>query len=228
MSSQSLIQLPVFALPKSHLFPGIYLPLHVFEKPYKAMLEFVLQNNSLMAVSYSPEMKSGEFFPSRVCGAGVVNVIQQYEDGASDILVVGTHRVKFKRFVQEVPFLIGEGEFLDTDKSMPEKTQEKLLTELKEMLMGWFFSKFDDSERPIQFIKNVNDLEMITHFAAQYFVTDLEQKQQLLEDDKLESRAQLVWQVLKDITGPDPLQKAPPAELFVFPGQLDTTKKPIQ
>lgn len=228
MNNQSLIQLPIFALPKSHLFPGIYLPLHVFEPQFKAMLEFVEQNNSLMAVSFSPEFKSGEFFPSRVCGAGVVNVVQRYEDGSSDILVVGTHRVKFRRFVQETPFLIGEGEFLDTDKSMPAKTAEKLLRELKEMLIQWFFAKFDDSERPIQFIKNVADLEMITHFVAQYFVTDLEQKQQLLEDDSLESRSQMVWQVLKDISGPNPVQEAPGAEVLVFPGQYDPSKKIIQ
>lgn len=179
-----------------------------------------------MAVSYSPEFKSGQHFPSRVCGAGPVQVLKRYEGGEADILVMGATRVKFNRFIQEEPFLIGEGEVVETDKEMPEKTQKTLLHDIRQMLISWFFTQMDDAERPIQFFKNVNDLELLTHFVANYFVPDLEQKQMILEDNSLESRAQVVWQVLKDITGPNPVQPSPPsADVLIFPGQ-DPKKKP--
>ena len=154
-------------------------------------------------------------------------MVKRYDSGESDILVLGTKRIKFTRFIQEVPFLIGEGEFIETEKEMPEATQTQLVTELKQMLISWFFTKMDNAERPIHFFKNVSDLEVITHFIANYFVSDLETKQMILEDNSLESRAQTVWQILKDLSGDDPLNEMPESEVLIFPGADDKKKTPI-
>ena len=219
--------MPIFALPKSHLFPGIYLPLHVFEDRYKQMLQYVEDNKTLLAVSYSPEFKPGQFFPSRVCGAGPVQIIKKFESGESDILILGTERVKFSKFTQEVPFLIGECELLETDSDMPDSTRKDLVNDIRQTLISWFFTQMDDSERPIHFFKNVTDLELLTHFVSNYFVNDPEQKQVILEDNSLESRAQTVWQVLKDITGPNPVNASPSAEVLNFPGTDGKKKTPL-
>ncbi len=224
---KDLIKIPIFALPQSHLFPGIYLPLHVFEDRYKQLLEYVEENKTIMAVSYAPEFKSGQFFPSRICGAGPVQLVKKFETGESDVLVLGTQRIKFTRFIQEVPFLIGEGEYLETETDMPESTRADLVQDIRQTLISWFFTSMEDAERPIHFFKNVVDLELLTHFVANYFVTDLEQKQLILEDNNLESRAQMVWKALKDITGPNPAQTAPSAEILNFPGSDGKKKTPL-
>jgi ATP-dependent Lon protease len=219
------IKLPIFPLPATHLFPGLYLPLHIFEDRFKALLQYVEENKCSLAISYSPEFKPGQLFPSRVCGAGPVQIVKRYDSGEMDILVLGTQRIKFKKFVQEVPFLIGEGEVLKTESDMPTKTHDALVNDIRQILINWFFTNMNDSERPIHFFKNVTDLELLTHFVANYFVTDLEQKQMILEDNSLESRAQIAWQVIKDITSQDPVSSGPSAEVLNFPG-TDPNKKP--
>jgi ATP-dependent Lon protease len=179
------------------------------------MLKKVEDSQSLMAVSFAPELSPNKFFPSMTCGVGVVRILNRYENGESDILVFGKERMKFTRYTQEVPYLIGEGTILEMNREMPKETEKTLLTDIREMLISWIFSNFDDASRPIQFFKNVTDLEPLCNFVAYYFVNDFDKKQKLLEENMLESKAQIIWQVLKDMEatgGPGPL-----ATSLIFP-----------
>jgi Lon protease-like protein len=196
---ERLIQLPIFPLPTSILYPGIFVPFHIFEERYKLMIQKVEETKSLLAVSYAPELQPNKFFPHMICGAGHVRVLQKFDNGEKDILVFGKQRVKFNRYIQEVPYLIGEGQILEINKDMPAATEAELLRDVKDMLINWIFTNFDDSVRPIQFFKNVVDLEPLCNFVAYYFVNDFEKKQKLLEEEILEVKAQAIWQVLKDM-----------------------------
>jgi len=210
-----VVVLPIFALPNSILFPGVYVPLHIFEDRFKAMLKNIEREGTEMALSYAPELQAGKNFPSMICGAGIVRIIKRYDNGATDILVFGTKRVKFNKYVQELPYLIGEGEILQLDREMPKTTEQQLLTELREMLINWIFMNFDESSRAISFFKNVEDLEPICNFVAYYFITDYEKKQKLLEENNLEVKAQSIWKFLKDM---DSMSKGPDNKMIFFPG----------
>jgi Lon protease-like protein len=211
-----VVTLPIFPLPNSILYPGVYAPFRIFEERYKVMLKSIEQSGTEMAISYAPELQPGKFFPSMICGAGIVRVLKRYDTGESDILVFGTKRVKFDKYVQELPFLIGEGHVLELNREMPEKTEKDLLLEIRDMLINWLFMNFDDSSRAIQFFKNVEDLEPVCNFIAFHFVTDFEKKQKLLEENMLEAKAQNIWQILKDL---DASGEPPPKNnLIVFPG----------
>jgi Lon protease-like protein len=222
-----VVKIPIFPLPTSILFPGVYVPFHIFEERYKTMLKKVMEVGGDLAVSYAPEIQPEKFYPHMICGAGPVRVLKKYESGESDILVFGTKRIKFHRYIQEVPYLIGEGEILDINREMPEKTEQQLLTDIREMLISWIFTSFEDSRRPIQFFKNVLDLEPLCNFVSYYFVTDMEKKQKLLEEDMLEVKAQAVWQILKDQEASG--DKGPSGQPLIFPGKSDPDDQdPIQ
>jgi Lon protease-like protein len=200
--------MPIFPLPTSILYPGIFAPFHIFEERYKTMIKKIEETKGLLAVSYAPELQPGKFFPSMTCGLGHVRILQKFKNGESDILIFGKQRIKFNKYIQEVPYLIGEGHILETNRDMPAETEKQLMTDIREMLINWIFTNFDDSARPIQFFKNVIDLDPVCNFVAYYFISDMEKKQKLLEEDNLEIKAQAIWQVLKDIeaTGsPGPL-----------------------
>jgi Lon protease-like protein len=211
-----VVKIPIFPLPNSILFPGVYVPFHIFEERYRTMLKKIIETGSDLAISYAPEMQPDKFFPHMICGAGPVRVLRKHETGESDILVFGTKRIRFDRYVQEVPYLIGEGEILEINREMPRKTEQELLTQIREMLISWIFTNFEDSRRPIQFFKNVSDLEPLCNFVSYYFISDMEKKQKLLEEDMLENKAQAVWQILKDreLSG----DKGPSEEPLIFPG----------
>ena len=216
LKKKELVQLPIFPLPASFLFPGIYVPLHIFEDRYKGMIKKVLEMDGDLAISYAPEIQPGKVIPHMICGAGPVRTLRQAEAGGSDILVFGTHRVKFHRYIQEIPYFIGEGEILTLDRDMPSKTEEDLVAQIRDMMVSWVFVNYADSARPLQFFKNITDLEVLSNFVAYYFVTDLEKKQKLLEENNLEIKAQAVWQILKVLE--DSGDKGPAGELLLFPG----------
>jgi len=211
-----VVKLPIFPLPNSILYPGVYAPLHIFEDRYKLMVRHVEDAGGELAISYAPELQDGKFFPSMICGAGTVKILRRYDTGEADILVFGTRRIKFHRYAQEIPYLIGEGEVIPMKREMPEKTEQMLLTEIRDMLINWIFTQFDDSARPIQFFKNIVDLDSLCNFVASYFLPDMEQKQKMLEENELEVKGQHIWQVLKNLESSS--DKGPVSTTLIFPG----------
>ena len=100
--------LPLFPLPLV-LFPGVPLPLHIFEPRYREMLADCLAADRRFGIVFTPEDSSDA--PDR--GAvGCIAVIQNTEslaDGRSNIIVVGEDRFAIARLVTGVrPYLLGE------------------------------------------------------------------------------------------------------------------------
>jgi Lon protease-like protein len=100
--------LPLFPLPLV-LFPGVPLPLHIFEPRYREMLADCLAGDRRFGIVFAPEDDTDG--PQR--GAvGCIAVIQNTEtlpDGRSNIIVVGDDRFAIARLVAGVrPYLLGE------------------------------------------------------------------------------------------------------------------------
>ena len=100
--------LPLFPLPLV-LFPGVLLPLHIFEPRYREMLADCLAADRRFGIVYVGEDDADG--PER--GAvGCIAVIQSNDalpDGRSNILVAGGDRFAIARLVAGVrPYLLGE------------------------------------------------------------------------------------------------------------------------
>ena len=121
-----MVKVPIFPLPASIIFPGIYLPLHIFEDRYKKMLANIEATQGELAISFAPELQPGQFYPSRLCGAGPLQVIKRYPNNDADVVIFGMKRIQFSNFIQEEPYLIGEGEYVEIERDMPEKTEKQL------------------------------------------------------------------------------------------------------
>ena len=100
--------LPLFPLPLV-LFPGVPLPLHIFEPRYREMVADCLAGDRRFGIVFAAEDDSSE--PQRGT-VGCIAVIQNTEtlpDGRSNILVVGGDRFAIARLVHGVrPYLLGE------------------------------------------------------------------------------------------------------------------------
>ncbi len=100
--------LPLFPLPLV-LFPGVPLPLHIFEPRYREMLTDCLAGDRRFGIVFAAEDDSDA--PRRGT-VGCIAVIQENEslaDGRSNIVVVGGDRFTIARLVTGVrPYLLGE------------------------------------------------------------------------------------------------------------------------
>jgi len=110
-------ELPLFPLGMV-LFPGVPLPLHIFETRYRRMLADVRVSNNLFGVSYfDAEAAPGERPPVGHIGC-VAEVVesQLMPDGRSNILTVGLVRYRVESYVErDEPYLIGEVSFFEDD-----------------------------------------------------------------------------------------------------------------
>src|SRR3712207_6260894 len=94
-------ELPLFPLPVV-LFPGVPVPLHIFEPRYRRMLADVRASNSLFGLSFFDPAESGGERPAEGhvgCAAEVVEV-QPQPDGRSNILAVGVARYRAESYVE--------------------------------------------------------------------------------------------------------------------------------
>jgi Lon protease-like protein len=100
-------ELPLFPLPAAVLFPGMLLPLHIFELRYRAMTEQVLAGAKQMAVTLltnGPCDSAGQPAIAQVAGMGEVIEHQALSDGRYNIVLRGVARVQLQELAFTGPF----------------------------------------------------------------------------------------------------------------------------
>ncbi|MGE0328548.1 MAG: LON peptidase substrate-binding domain-containing protein [Polyangiaceae bacterium] len=103
--SGALENLALFPLPEVVLFPGVLLPLHVFEPRYRKLTEDCLAGSQIMGVvqiaSPEPVDRHGHPTLARVAGVGEIVRSQRLPGGRFNILLRGVCRAQ----LEELPFV---------------------------------------------------------------------------------------------------------------------------
>ena len=120
-------ELPLFPL-SIVLFPGVPLPLHIFEPRYRQMLEDIQAGDSLFGLSYFDASSSSLQVPtvgSIGCVARVTDT-QAFSDGRSNILTVGLIRYRIEEYVERGdPYLVVRVSYLEDEAEDPAALQER-------------------------------------------------------------------------------------------------------
>lgn len=110
-------ELPLFPL-SVVLFPGVPLPLHIFEPRYRQMLDDIRAGNSLFGLSYFDASISEQEIPplgSVGCAAKVTDT-QAFPDGRSNILTVGVIRYHLEEYVERGdPYLVARVSYFEDE-----------------------------------------------------------------------------------------------------------------
>lgn len=115
---RGVIELPIFPLALV-LFPGVPLPLHIFEPRYRRMLSDVRAGNSLFGVSYFDASTSEQDTPAagHIGCVAEVTELQTLPDGRSNILTVGIIRYRIEEFIErEEPYLLARVSFFEDEE----------------------------------------------------------------------------------------------------------------
>lgn len=114
--------LPLFPLDLV-LFPGMALPLHIFEPRYKEMIGECLQHDTPFGIVRAIEDGIAQIG----CSAEVVTVVKRYEDGRMDIVTRGLQRFEIVELNQERSFLQGEVKLLHDESDADAQSKKKAL-----------------------------------------------------------------------------------------------------
>ncbi|MGH9882451.1 MAG: LON peptidase substrate-binding domain-containing protein, partial [Pyrinomonadaceae bacterium] len=111
-------ELPLFPLPIV-LFPGVPLPLHIFEQRYRQMLDDIRVGNNLFGLSFFDSSVSDRDIPpaGHVGCAAELTEAQALPDGRSNILTVGVIRYKVEGYVERGdPYLVAQVSFFEDEE----------------------------------------------------------------------------------------------------------------
>ena len=126
--------LPMFPL-GSVLFPGMHLPLHVFEDRYRTLVRHLLdlpeqqRNFGIVAIREGYEVGShGMQSAHRVGCEARLAAVRTHSDGRYDIGVIGRRRLRLLAMDTTGPYLVGQVEYLDEpDGPEPEVAADRAL-----------------------------------------------------------------------------------------------------
>ena len=129
-TSSNLVELPLFPL-NLVLFPGMRLPLHIFEERYKTMISDCIRRETpfgVLLIKQGPEA-GGPAEPFRIGTTARITQNTQLEGGRLNILTIGEKRFELVDVVSSTPFMIGNIRFLREEQG---EISEHLLIEIRE------------------------------------------------------------------------------------------------
>jgi uncharacterized protein len=103
--------LPLFPL-NSVLFPGMVLPLHIFEERYKRMVNHCLDEEHPFGVVLIKEglEVGGEAVPHQVGTTALIAGVSRLKDGRMNIVTIGSERFRLGEIRRDLPYLVGTAE----------------------------------------------------------------------------------------------------------------------
>ena len=158
--------LPLFPLDVV-LFPGIPLPLHIFEPRYKEMIGECLAQHRMFGIVRVVEQGLAEVG----CTAEIITVVKEYSDGRLDLVTEGRGRFEVVRVNQERSFLQAEVLMIDDEPGTPSRAVSARAVQLHSELLAIAGAKQDLSPA---------DPALLSFYLAGSLPLDLDFKQRLL------------------------------------------------
>jgi ATP-dependent Lon protease len=128
-SSVAVRELPLFPLPEVVLFPGIPLPLHIFEFRYRILMHTILQSDRRFGVLMVDPVEG------RVANIGCCAELVYHESTPDDrmyIKTVGQQRFRVLDYVREKPYYVGLVEWIEDQPT--DRDVHTLMDEVDQLL----------------------------------------------------------------------------------------------
>jgi Lon protease-like protein len=198
MMPTSPIELPLFLLDVV-LFPGMVLPLHVFEPRYRQMItECHEQDKPFGVVLARPESVHLQEEPHSIGTLAEIRDLDKLPDGRFVLMAVGLQRFRILSQHRQKPYLSGiVNLFADTAEPLDDlvfsaKMARNLFSNYLEMLL----EAANEPDRDFSSTLPGNP-EELSHFIAYFLEIPNEQKQRYLEMTSTRQRLQEVIAVLR-------------------------------
>lgn len=177
--------LPLFPL-GTVLYPGLVLPLHIFEERYRQLVADLLDQPEPRQFGVIAIRQGRETGPDGVSAlyeigcTALVRRVERHPDGKFDLITVGTDRFRLRALGEPAPYLRGEVELLPEAEDTPEALAavpavRKAFGAYLEFLSERGGAQISISELPEEPV-------LLSYLVAATMVVDMPVKQRLLEE----------------------------------------------
>jgi Lon protease-like protein len=193
LTADHLVGLPLFPLPNVVFFPNARLPLHVFEVRYRQLVEDAIEQHLPVAI---PLLKRGfeedyEGTPEihDVCGVGWIVEHDPLPDGRSLIRLQGVARVRIlDEPDSDRPYRLARAEVLPTVWPVDRRRVLDVVERIKQLAMALLLSGPELAGPVKAVLRLADDPEALADLLAAAFVQDVELRQQVLAEPRLDVR----------------------------------------
>jgi Lon protease-like protein len=220
-------RLPLFPL-GSVLFPGLLLPLHVFEERYRTLVSELLeqpaerQRFGVLAIRQGREVGADGVTALHEVGCVArVRRVQPYADGRFDLVATGAERFRLERLVDGRPYLTGEVELLPDELGPADEAallDRAVRAAFRLYLTALATAQGEELEQP----ELPDGPLVLSHLVAATVLVDLEDRQALLAQPDGVSRLKAELALLRrETTLLRTLTAAPSPDLTRTPTSLN-------
>ncbi len=185
-------RLSIFPLSGAVLFPGLQLPLHIFEPRYRALVGDALARDRKIAMIQPQRPEEGAPLFTVGC-VGRIGEVEALEDGRYNLVLEGLSRFRLLRELDPATaFRQVEGELIedDTDETLSHAQRGGFEREAREFADSQGYSIDWDSVERLDDQSLINGVSQIAPF-------DGASKQALLEAQTLSDRCELLVQLMQ-------------------------------
>jgi Lon protease-like protein len=180
-----LVSMPLFPL-RTVLFPGMLLPLHIFEERYKTMIRECLEKEAPFGVVLIKEGSevgdSAE--PHRIGTSAIIARTTKLTDERYNILSVGYQRFRVHSLSYELPYLSGQVETLEPVEGETEIAY-RMADKLRPRLQKYIQQLADITETSVNLSEMPDKPVLLAYVAAILLQVPLSDKQWLLATDTI-------------------------------------------
>lgn len=192
MATAGTVRLSIFPLAGALLFPGLQLPLHIFEPRYRAMVSDALARDRRIAMIQPQAAVEGAPLFSVGC-VGKIADVEALEDGRFNIVLEGLNRFRVVRELEvTTPFRQVEAQLLEDDA-------DAVLSAIERASFEREARKFADAQGYAvdwDSVGRLDDMSLING-VSQIAPFDSAAKQALLEAPTLGERCELLVQLMQ-------------------------------
>jgi Lon protease-like protein len=193
------VRLSIFPLTGAILFPGLQLPLHIFEPRYRALVSDALARDRRIAM-IQPQRPADDAPLYSIGCIGRIGDVEALDDGRFNLVLQGESRFRLLREIDaSTPFRQVEGELLEEDETAVLSSIERASFEREAR-------RFADSQGYSVDWSSVGKLDDRTLIdgVSQIAPFDAASKQALLEATDLQQRCELLVQLMQFFGRGDP------------------------
>ena len=189
---------PLLPLPNVVLFPGVFLPLHIFEPRYRAMTEDALSGDRLIGMvllkpGYEAEYEGRPAIYPVGC-TGLITHAEPLKDGRFNIVLQGLERFRVREEDDSRAYRVGVVERLGGDTVTA--SDGPPLRELRHRIEHLLTPMVERAGGEINVPSSMTDVDVI-HALAQYLDLAPIEKQALLECESVLTRATALADLLE-------------------------------
>ena len=189
--------IPIFPLPNVVLFPNVFLPLHIFEPRYRAMLADALAGDRIIGMTllmpgYEADYE-GRPAVYRVGCAGVITHSERLPDGRSNVVLRGIEKFRILEEDSSREYRLAH---IDALPETPGDSEKTLLKQRRHRLEALLVAAIERGGQDPRFPSAIPDEDLVNAL-SQYLGLDPVERQALLERDGILARCDGLIELLE-------------------------------